>query len=372
MQFATTATDRVEDRVRAIARQDKEQAGSREHDESPTMIGRPASSGRHSKRQLREKRNSSISNSVLLDSKSGEEGKHDGHTKENGAVLGVPGPESLAKGKAEFFNSRGSYSSAGGSGRKGQSNDNRAVSLLGQGTSTLQAMQNPQKLNELKLGSLVCSDSKAHGTGKAGLASKDKLGLVSNQGHGNSNSMTKKMFSQMGSNIIQGESSSVGSNSAIRNKPTSHSGMANLQGTQDLMVPVMVKKQNNFMVGSGTQLNSKAAGNPAEQATTSMFNSDSKKLSGPPQHLSAGGSKTGLGAESSFDNTEKQGRGARFQNAATPNGARFGQNGPVKATTVMLQGTNQGADGSSFSQGKPIVNSPYAIEKRVAEIAGIL
>lgn len=49
------------------------------------------------------------------------------------------------------------------------------------------------------------------------------MGNVASQRHANSSSMTKKMFSQMGTNIIQGEGAGSGS------KATSHSGMGNLQ-----------------------------------------------------------------------------------------------------------------------------------------------
>jgi len=69
-----------------------------------------------------------------------EEGKMIG---QNGvAALGASngGTQKQSKQKADFNNTRGSFQSAGRSDRKGQSSDGRAVSLLGQGASTLQAM----------------------------------------------------------------------------------------------------------------------------------------------------------------------------------------------------------------------------------------
>lgn len=56
----------------------------------------------------------------------------------------------------------------------------------------------------------------------------------------------------------------------------------------------------------------------------------------------------------------------------TPNNAsRFAQHGPVKATTVMLQGVASVTD-SAAAQGKPGMTSPFVVEKKVADIAGIL
>lgn len=182
------------------------------------------------------------------------------------------------------------------------------------------------------------------------------------------------MFSQMGTNIIQGDASSVGSNSAIRNKPSSQSGMANMQTTQNFTGPVMVKKQNNFMVGSGTQLNGQSGATSAEKAATATLNSTSKRLATSlPQQYSAGASKTGSSHDSAADSAEAPSKGTRLHNATTPNsGARFAQNAPIKATAVMLPGGGAGSDGAALCQGKAGVGSPLTIEKRVADIAGIL
>lgn len=126
-----------------------------------------------SKGQLREQRSNSISNAILLDNKSAEGGEQmkPGQLNGNCGIQRATGTHSITKAKADLINTRDSFSSVGGSGREGQSNDSKVVSLLGQGTSTLQSMQNPQKVDEFKMGSLACSDGKA--TGKAGSTPKD-------------------------------------------------------------------------------------------------------------------------------------------------------------------------------------------------------
>lgn len=77
----------------------------------------------------------------------------------------------------------------------------------------------------------------------------------------------------MGSNIIQGEVAGSGG------KTTSHSGMGNLQqksGQENIMAtPSMFKRENNFMVGSGTQLNSAAVGASGDKPLN-LFNNKSE------------------------------------------------------------------------------------------------
>ena len=317
-----------------------------------------------------------------------EEGKPFGQIEVEAALEENGGTHKQSKPKADLLNTRGSFQSAGGTDRKGQSSDGRAVSLLGQGTSTLHAMQNPHRNAKFGNSLISCSDSKPYGAGgKTAVASNDRLGGLNpnggNQRHANSNSMTKKMFSQMGSNIIQGEgctTNSVGSNSAIRNKPTSHSGMGNVQGPQDFLMPSMVKKENNFMVGSGTQLNSKTGTAEQPVPALSLFNSDTKKNT-------RGSSHQGAAAPSAFkavamteaqscneDKPPARGDKQRIPSQiGTPNNAsRFAQNGPVKATTVMLQGVASVTDSTAVAQGKPGMTSPFVVEKKVADIAGIL
>jgi len=65
--------------------------------------------------------------------------------------------------------------------------------------------------------------------------------------------------------------------------------------------------------------------------------------------------------------------GAAFQNPTTPTpGAGFSHKGPVKATTVMIQGSSTGKEAINGALRQPGVASPYSIEKRVADIAGML
>ena len=232
--------------------------------------------------KLPESRSNSISNPRLLETTASARIKLE--ATQIAATCGtsnMPGTQPFTKAKVDLINPVDSFSSVGGSARKGRSNDPPVVSLLGQGTSGLQTMQNPQKLCEFKMGSLVSSGGKAgNGVHSGGSYSKElNMGLASCSHTANCNSMNKKMFSQMGSNIIQGETSSVGGNSAIRAKPTSQSGMGNIHmTTQSFMVPVMIKKQNNFMVGSGTQLSVQNAVSQADKTQSHLYNSDSKKL----------------------------------------------------------------------------------------------
>ena len=45
-----------------------------------------------------------------------------------------------------------------------------------------------------------------------------------------------------------------------------------------MKVVLMIKKQNNFMVGSGTQLSVQNAASQADKTQSHLYNSDSKKL----------------------------------------------------------------------------------------------
>lgn len=155
--------------------------------------------------------------------------------------------------------------------------------------------------------------------------------------------------------------------------------MGNVQAPQDFLMPSMVKKENNFMVGSGTQLNSKTATGEQPGPALSLFNSDTKKNVRGASHQGAAAPsafKAVAMTEAQSCNEDKLGRGEKQripQSIGTPNnGSRFGQNGPVKATTVMLQGVASVTDSSTLAQGKPGISSPFVVEKKVADIAGIL
>ena len=133
------------------------------------------------------------------------------------------------------------------------------------------------------------------------------------------------------------------------------------------------------MVGSGTQLNSKNA--PGEQPAPALatFNAEAKKGVRGASHqgtAAAGGFKSATMAEAQSTNEDKPPRADRQRlpgSIGTPsNGARFAQNGPVKATTMMFQGVASVTDKSSMPQGKLGASSPFTVEKKVADIAGLL